>query len=206
MSNPSTRIVAIGASTGGTSALETVLSALPPTAPGIVVVQHMPARFTAAFAARLNCLGPLEVREAKPGDRVYPGLALIAPGGLHMTITQIRGQYAVHVFDGPLVNRFRPSVDVLFHSVAHTAGHNALGIMLTGMGDDGVAGLLEMRRLGARTLGQNEETCVVYGMPKEAYRRGAVEREVPLQSMAMEITFYGRAVANRPPIVGACRT
>jgi two-component system chemotaxis response regulator CheB len=181
------RVVAIGTSTGGTQALEEVLTALPRVAPGIVIVQHMPEKFTAAFAARLDGLCQINVKEAANNDRVVPGRALIAPGGKHMMLKRSGAQYFVEVIDGPLVNRHRPSVDVLFRSVAKCAGANALGVIMTGMGDDGAAGLLEMRKAGASTLGQDEATCVVYGMPKEAVKRGAVERSVPLQGIHKEI-------------------
>ncbi len=181
------RVVAIGTSTGGTLALEEVLTALPRVTPGIVIVQHMPEKFTAAFAERLNKLCQIEVREARHGDRVLPGRALIAPGGRHMLLRRDGAQYYADVIDGPLVNRHRPSVDVLFRSVARQAGANALGIIMTGMGDDGAAGLLEMRKAGARTVAQDEDSCVVYGMPKEAVKRGAVEKSVPLTSIHREI-------------------
>ncbi len=185
-------IVAIGTSTGGTQALEVVLTALPRTAPGMVIVQHMPERFTAAFAARLNDLCQIEVREAQNNDRVMPGRALIAPGGKHMLLKRSGAQYHVEVIDGPLVNRHRPSVDVLFRSVAKFAGGNALGIIMTGMGDDGAAGLLEMRNAGANTIGQDEATCVVYGMPKEAVKRGGVERASPLEGIPQDILSWQR--------------
>jgi two-component system chemotaxis response regulator CheB len=181
------RVVAIGTSTGGTQALEEVLTALPRVTPGIVIVQHMPEKFTAAFAARLNQLSQIDVREARHNDRVLPGRALIAPGGKHMLLRRDGAQYYVDVIDGPLVNRHRPSVDVLFRSVAKHAGANALGIIMTGMGDDGAAGLLEMRKAGARTVAQDEESCVVYGMPKEAVKRGGVEKTVALKAMDKEI-------------------
>lgn len=181
------RIVAIGTSTGGTLALETVLTALPRNAPGIVVVQHMPEKFTAAFAARLDGLCRVDVLEARHQMRVLPGQVLIAPGGKHMLLKRNGAQYMVDVIDGPLVNRHRPSVDVLFRSAARCAGPNALGIIMTGMGDDGAAGLLEMRQAGARTLAQDEASCVVFGMPKEALKRGAVERSVALEAIAGEI-------------------
>jgi two-component system chemotaxis response regulator CheB len=183
----SERVVAIGTSTGGTLALEEVLTALPRVTPGIVIVQHMPEKFTAAFAERLDKLCQVEVREARHGDRVLPGRALIAPGGRHMLLRRDGANYHVDVIDGPLVNRHRPSVDVLFRSVARQAGANALGIIMTGMGDDGAAGLLEMRKAGARTVAQDEESCVVYGMPKEALKRGAVEKTIPLQAVGREI-------------------
>jgi two-component system chemotaxis response regulator CheB len=181
------RVVAIGTSTGGTQALEEVLTTLPRVSPGIVIVQHMPEKFTAAFAARLDSLCQITVKEAQNNDRVVQGRALIAPGGKHMMLKRSGAQYFVEVIDGPLVNRHRPSVDVLFRSVAKCAGANALGVIMTGMGDDGAAGLLEMRKAGASTLGQDEATCVVYGMPKEAVKRGGVERSVPLQGIGREI-------------------
>ncbi len=187
MAETTERIVAIGTSTGGTQALETVLTALPRVSPGLVIVQHMPEKFTAAFAARLNSLCRIEVREAQANDRIIPGRALIAPGGRHMLLKRSGACYHVDIVDGPLVSRHRPSVDVLFRSVAKVAGRNALGIIMTGMGDDGAAGLKEMRDAGARTLGQDEASCVVYGMPKEALKRGAVERSVALGDIAQEI-------------------
>jgi two-component system chemotaxis response regulator CheB len=187
MAQTTQRIVAIGTSTGGTQALEEVLTALPRVSPGLVIVQHMPAQFTAAFAARLDGICSIEVKEAETNDRVVPGRALIAPGGRHLLLRRSGAQYHVEVVDGPLVNRHRPSVDVMFRSVAKCAGPNALGVIMTGMGDDGAAGLLEMRNAGARTLAQDEETCVVFGMPREALRRGGVERTVPLGAVADEI-------------------
>jgi two-component system chemotaxis response regulator CheB len=190
MARTTDRVVAIGTSTGGTQALEFVLSRLPRVSPGIVIVQHMPAEFTAAFAARLNNVCQIEVREGKTSDRVLPGRALIAPGGKHMRLVRSGAHYYVEVLDGPLVNRHRPSVDVLFRSVAQVAGSNALGIILTGMGDDGARGLLEMRSAGARTLAQDEATSVVYGMPKEAVKRGAVEKSLPLAAMDREIASF----------------
>ena len=183
MAQTTERIVAIGTSTGGTQALELVLTALPRVSPGIVIVQHMPEKFTASFAERLNGLSQIEVREARNNDRVIPGLALIAPGGKHMLLKRNGAYYHVDVIDGPPVNRHRPSVDVLFRSVAKFAGKNSLGVIMTGMGDDGARGLKEMRDAGAHTLGQDEATCVVYGMPKEAMKLGAVEREVPLEQI-----------------------
>jgi two-component system chemotaxis response regulator CheB len=185
------RVVAIGTSTGGTQALEVVLTALPRVCPGIVIVQHMPEKFTAAFAARLNGLCQIEVREAVNGDRVLPGRALIAPGGRHMLLKRSGAQYHVEIVDGPPVSRHRPSVDVLFRSVAKCAGKNALGIIMTGMGDDGSKGMKEMHDMGARTVGQDEDSCVVYGMPKEALKLGAVNKELPLARMAYEIVAYG---------------
>jgi two-component system chemotaxis response regulator CheB len=181
------RVIAIGTSTGGTRALETVLTALPRVSPGIVIVQHMPEKFTAAFAGRLNGLCQIEVREAQDNDRVMQGRALVAPGGKHMLLKRSGAQYHVAVMDGPLFNRHRPSVDVLFRSVAKFAGANALGVIMTGMGDDGAAGMLEMRKAGAHTIAQDEESCVVFGMPKEAIKRGAVERTVQLSEISREI-------------------
>ncbi|MBP8028891.1 MAG: chemotaxis response regulator protein-glutamate methylesterase [Giesbergeria sp.] len=181
------RVVALGTSTGGTQALEAVLTALPRVTPGIVIVQHMPEKFTAAFAQRLNSLCQIEVKEAQNNDRVSNSRALIAPGGKHMLLKRNGAQYHVEVIDGPLVNRHRPSVDVLFRSVAKCAGANALGVIMTGMGDDGAVGLLEMRQAGARTVAQDEASCVVYGMPKEAVKRGGVEKMVPLSAIAREI-------------------
>jgi two-component system chemotaxis response regulator CheB len=181
------RVVAIGTSTGGTQALEEVLTSLPRVAPGIVVVQHMPEKFTAAFAARLDSVCQVRVKEAANNDRVLQGQVLIAPGGKHMLLRRTGAQYFVEVVDGPLVNRHRPSVDVLFRSVARAAGANALGVIMTGMGDDGAAGMLEMLKAGARTVAQDEASCVVYGMPKEAVKKGAVEKSMPLNQIYREI-------------------
>jgi len=185
------RIVAIGTSTGGTQALEAVLTQLARVTPGIVIVQHMPEKFTAAFANRLNSLCEIEVREAANGDRVIPGRALIAPGGRHMQLKRSGAQYHVDVIDGPPVNRHRPSVDVLFRSVAKAAGRNALGIIMTGMGDDGARGLREMHDQGARTIAQDEDSCVVYGMPKEAVKLGAADDIMPLSRIPDSITTFG---------------
>jgi two-component system chemotaxis response regulator CheB len=187
MSQTTERVVALGTSTGGTQALEEVLTALPRVCPGMVIVQHMPEKFTAAFAARLDGLCDITVKEAQHNDRVVPGRALIAPGGRHMLLKRSGAQYFVEVVDGPLVNRHRPSVDVMFRSVAKCAGVNALGVIMTGMGDDGAAGLFEMRSAGARTIAQDEESCVVFGMPREAIKRGGVERTLPLGAVAQEI-------------------
>ncbi|MDD5240699.1 MAG: chemotaxis response regulator protein-glutamate methylesterase [Sulfuricella sp.] len=187
MARTTERIVAIGTSTGGTQALEVVLTALPRICPGIVIVQHMPEKFTEAFANRLNGICKLDVKEAANNDRVLPGRALIAPGGKHMVLRRSGAQYFVEVLDGPLVNRHRPSVDVLFRSVAKVAGKNALGIIMTGMGDDGAAGLLEMRQANARTIAQDEATCVVFGMPKEAIKLGAADKVVSLNDIPGEI-------------------
>ena len=187
MARTTERVVALGTSTGGTQALEEVLVALPRVSPGIVIVQHMPERFTASFAKRLDSLCEIEVREAQNGDRVVPGRALIAPGGKHMLLQRSGANYQVGVIDGPVVNRHRPSVDVLFRSVAQQAGRNATGIIMTGMGDDGARGLKEMHEAGARTVAQDEATCVVYGMPREAVRMGAVDQVLPLGEIAREI-------------------
>lgn len=188
------QVVAIGTSTGGTQALEAVLTKLPATALGIVIVQHMPEKFTAMFAERLHNLCQIEVREAKHGDRVIPGRALIAPGGRHMMLKRNGAQYVVDVTDGPLVNRHKPSVDVLFRSVAKFAGANALGIIMTGMGDDGARGLKEMREAGAKTIAQDEASCVVFGMPKEAIKLGAAEQILPLEQIPAAIVSYGRGL------------
>jgi two-component system chemotaxis response regulator CheB len=187
MGKTSERVIAIGTSTGGTRALEAILTTLPKVSPGILIVQHMPEKFTAAFAARLDGLCQIEVKEAHDNDRVMQGRALVAPGGKHMLLKLSGSQYHVAVVDGPLVNRHRPSVDVLFRSVAKFAGANALGIIMTGMGDDGAAGLLEMRKAGAHTVAQDEESCVVFGMPREAIKRGAVEKTVALSAIGREI-------------------
>jgi two-component system chemotaxis response regulator CheB len=177
------RVVAIGTSTGGTRALETLLIGLPVICPGIVIVQHMPEKFTASFAERLNNVCQIEVREAKNNDRVFPGLALIAPGGKHILLKRNNAFYYVEVIDGPLVNRHRPSVDVLFRSVAKSAGRNATGIIMTGMGRDGARGLKEMFDAGSSTVAQDESTCIVFGMPKEAIKLGAVKSVMPLQDI-----------------------
>ncbi len=187
MAQTTERIVAIGTSTGGTQALEAILTALPRVCPGIVIVQHMPEKFTASFAERLNSLCQIEVREAKTNDRVIPGLALIAPGGKHMLLKRSGAYYHVDVVDGPLVNRHRPSVDVLFRSAAKFAGKNATGIIMTGMGDDGARGLKEMLDAGAHTVAQDEASCVVFGMPKEAIKLGAAKKVVPLQEIPQVI-------------------
>jgi two-component system chemotaxis response regulator CheB len=183
-------VIAIGTSTGGTNALERVLTQLPVMAPGIVIVQHMPEQFTAAFAQRLDSVCKVRVKEAEDNDRVTPGSVLIANGGKHMLLTRSGAQYRVKIKDGPFVSRHKPSVDVLFRSVANSAGKNALGIIMTGMGSDGAKGLLEMRNAGSKTLGQNEASCVVYGMPKEAFKLGAVEREVGLDDIASHIMSF----------------
>lgn len=177
------RVVALGTSTGGTQALEYVLSRLPRDCPGIVVVQHMPEAFTASFARRLDQNSQIEVKEASNGDRLVAGLALIAPGGKHLMLNRSGTQYVAEVRDGPLVSRHKPSVDVLFRSVAVSAGSNATGIIMTGMGDDGARGLGEMLASGARTFAQNEASCVVFGMPKVAIELGSAQRVVPLSDI-----------------------
>lgn len=192
------KVIAIGASTGGTEALRELLTALPPDAPGLVIVQHMPEVFTAAFARRLDELCRIEVREASNGDRVIEGRALVAPGNRHTVLCRSGAHYAVEVSDGPLVSRHRPSVDVLFQSVARAAGPNAIGVILTGMGDDGADGLLDMRRAGAHTIAQDEASCVVFGMPKEAIARGAVEDVLALQRMPEALLASARGHRRRP--------
>ncbi len=187
MARTTESIVCIGASTGGTESLREILEALPPAAPGIVIVQHMPERFTASFARRLNDLCAVEVKEAEDGDAVLRGRVLIAPGNLHTMLERSGARYHVSVRPGPLVSRHRPSVDVLFRSAARAAGSNAVGVILTGMGDDGARGLEEMKQAGAVTLAQDEATSVVFGMPKEAIARGCVDRIVPLGRMAQDI-------------------
>ena len=182
--------VVIGSSTGGTQALELVLTSLPSDAPGIAITQHMPEKFTAMYAQRLDAICAMNVREAKDGDRLERGVALIAPGGRHMQLQKANGQYHVKVLDGPPVNRHKPSVDVLFKSAAECAGRDALGIIMTGMGDDGARGMKTMHDVGARTLAQNEETCVVFGMPKEAIKLQAVDEILPLESIARAILQF----------------
>ncbi len=181
------KVIAMGASTGGTEALKTVLMGMPLNSPGIVVVQHMPPRFTTTFAARLDSLCQIEVREAKDGDSVLPGTALIAPGNFHLLLKRVGGTYYTEVNTGPLVYHQRPSVDVLFESVARHAGANAVGVIMTGMGRDGASGMLEMRKAGARTIAQDEASCVVFGMPKEAIKMGAAESVVPLNDISREV-------------------
>lgn len=180
----SQRILALGASTGGTEALRTIFEMLPPGCPGAAVVQHMPEGFTRAFATRLDQICRVEVKEAADGDHIVDGRVLVAPGNRHLEVRRSGASYVVSVSDGPLVSRHRPSVDVLFRSVARAAGPNAVGAILTGMGDDGADGLLEMRRAGAATLAQDEASCVVFGMPKQAIERGAVDDVVPLVRLA----------------------
>ncbi len=177
------KVIAMGASTGGTEALKSVLTRMPSNSPGIVVVQHMPPKFTTAFANRLNGLCQVEVREAQDGDSVLPGLVLIAPGNYHMVIKRSGARYYVEIKNGPLVCHQRPAADVLFHSVSRYVGANAVGVIMTGMGRDGAKGMLEMRQAGAHTIAQNEASCVVFGMPKEAIRMGGVEHVVHLDDI-----------------------
>ncbi|CBE68879.1 MAG: chemotaxis response regulator protein-glutamate methylesterase [Candidatus Methylomirabilis oxygeniifera] len=174
------RVIAVGASTGGTEALKDFLTMLPANAPGIVIVQHMPEKFTKSFAERCDQLCTVRVKEAADGDRVLPGHALIAPGNYHMALRRNGAQYFVNVYSGPPVNRHRPSVDVLFESAAECAGRNAVGVIMTGMGADGAKGLLRMKQAGARTIAQDEASCVVFGMPKEAIALGAADHILPL--------------------------
>ncbi|MEL6216901.1 MAG: chemotaxis response regulator protein-glutamate methylesterase [Pseudomonadota bacterium] len=191
MAKTTQTVVAVGASTGGTEALRHVLEALPPYAPPIIIVQHMPAGFTKAFAERLDQSTQITVREARDGDSVIRGQALIAPGNQHMMLHRSGANYFVKIQEGPLVSRHRPSVDVLFRSVAQSAGPNAIGVIMTGMGNDGATGMKEMRAAGAHTIGQNEASCVVYGMPKEAMKAGAVAEEVDLQKISGLIVRHG---------------
>jgi two-component system chemotaxis response regulator CheB len=177
-------VIAIGASTGGTVALEAILRVMPPNAPGIIVTQHMPQYVTASFAKRLDDHSQMEVREAQDGDSVVPGVALIAPGNRHLLLRRSGARYLVQVKDGPLVNHHKPSVDVMFRTVAQVAGQSAVGAILTGMGGDGARGLLEMREAGARTIAQDEASCVVFGMPKVAIELGAAEQIQPLDRIA----------------------
>jgi two-component system chemotaxis response regulator CheB len=192
MARTTERVICIGASTGGTESLRVVLEALPVASPGIVIVQHMPEKFTEAFARRLNGLCEVEVKEAVDGDAVLRGRALIAPGNRHMLLQRSGARYYVTVKDGPLVSRHRPSVDVLFRSAAHSVGANGVGIIMTGMGDDGAHGLLEMKQVGALTVAQDEATSVVFGMPKEAIALGAADKVLPLDRLAAEIVRAGR--------------
>jgi len=181
------KIIAIGASTGGTEALKAVLTKLPHNSPGVVIVQHMPANFTTAFAERLNGLCQITVKEAKDNDAVIPGTALLAPGNYHMILRRSGARYYVEVKTGPMVHHQRPAVDILFKSTARYAGANAVGVILTGMGADGAQGLKEMKDAGAGTIAQDEKSCVVFGMPKEAIKLGAVDRVLPLEHIAAEI-------------------
>ena len=187
LSQTSNKVIAIGASTGGTEALKKVLIKMPPNSPGIVIVQHMPANFTTAFAARLNDLCQISVKEAEDNDSVTPGMALLAPGNFHMILRRSGARYYVEVKTGPMVHHQRPAVDILFKSTAKYAGSNAIGVILTGMGSDGAEGLFEMKKAGASTIAQDEKSCVVFGMPKEAIKLGAADKIVTLESIASEI-------------------
>ena len=187
LAQTSNKVIAIGASTGGTEALKTLLCQMPSNSPGMVIVQHMPANFTTAFAERLNGLCQFTVKEAKDGDSVGNGMALIAPGNYHMLLRRSGARYYVEVKTGPMVHHQRPAVDVLFKSTAQYAGANSVGVILTGMGADGAAGMLEMKNVGAGTIAQDERTCVVFGMPKEAIKLGAVDKVLPLDQIAAEI-------------------
>jgi two-component system chemotaxis response regulator CheB len=181
------KLVIIGASTGGTEALKDVLTALPADSPGILITQHMPAAFTTAFANRLDRLCRISVKEARDGDRVLPGHAYIAPGDRHLLLARSGANYITRIADGPPVSRHRPSVDVLFRSAANSAGKNCIGVILTGMGDDGANGMLEMKQAGAHTIAQDEASCVVFGMPKEAIARGGVDEIAPLTDIPRRI-------------------
>lgn len=187
LAKTSNKVIAIGASTGGTEALKAILTRMPPNSPGIVVVQHMPAKFTTAFAERLNGICQITVREARNSDSVNPGTALIAPGNYHMLLRRSGARYYVEVKDGPMVHHQRPAVDILFKSTAQYAGPNSIGVILTGMGADGAAGMLEMKQAGAKTAAQDEQSCVVFGMPKEAIKLGGVDTVVSLDHMVEEI-------------------
>ncbi|MBF0162537.1 MAG: chemotaxis response regulator protein-glutamate methylesterase [Magnetococcales bacterium] len=190
-------IIAIGASTGGTDALQEVLIPLPENAPAILVVQHMLAQFTAPFAQRLDRLCRMQVKEAEEGDRVQSGRVLVAPGGRHMVIVQQEGGHVVQLQDGPLVHRVRPSVDVLFHSMASQVGKRGIGVILTGMGADGAEGLLAMKQAGARTLAQDEASCVVFGMPKMAIKAGGVDQTLPLSEIPGRlVTLFGEGTGG----------
>jgi two-component system chemotaxis response regulator CheB len=185
--NSSEKLVIIGASTGGTEAIKTVLEPLPSNSPAILIAQHMPGGFTRSFAARLDRLCRIQVKEAEDGERILPGHAYVAPGDAHLEVTRSGANYIARLDGGPPVNRHRPSVDVLFRSAASQAGRNAVGVLLTGMGKDGAAGLLEMRRAGAATLAQDEASCVVFGMPREAIAIGAAAEVVPLDDVAARV-------------------
>jgi two-component system, chemotaxis family, protein-glutamate methylesterase/glutaminase len=197
---PSDAVLAIGASTGGTEAIAAVLARLPASTPGTVIAQHIPPEFSRAFAGRLNDSCAMEVREARDGDAIRPGLALIAPGDFHMTVRRAGGKLFANVKTGPRVCYQRPSVDVLFHSAAEAAGARAVGVILTGMGSDGAQGMLRMRQAGARTIAQDEASCVVFGMPREAIALGAVEQVLRLDRIADAIVqTVGRLPANPTP-------
>ncbi len=191
LNRASDKIIAIGASTGGLQAVEELVTAFPPDAPATLIVQHMPAVFTASFAARLNERCGVEVREARDQDQAAPGVVLVAPGNYHMVLRGGKGQYQVSVREGPRVSHHRPSVDVLFKSVAERAGAGALGVLLTGMGSDGAEGLLEMRKAGAYTIAQDESTSLIFGMPAEAVKRGAVCEVLPLGQITAALMAHG---------------
>ena len=184
MARTTEKIAVVGASTGGTEALRIFLETIPVDSPGIVIVQHMPENFTKAFAGRVNDLCEIEVKEAEDGDRILRGRALIAPGNRHMILKRSGAQYLVEIKEGPLVSRHRPSVDVLFRSAARYAGSNTVGVIMTGMGDDGAKGMLEMKQAGAYTIAQDEKSCVVFGMPNEAIKLGSVDKVLPLEGIA----------------------
>lgn len=177
------QIIVLGASTGGTEAIRVLLKTMPADMPGIVIVQHMPEGFTKSFSNSLNQISKLEVKEAENGDKVYRGRVLIAPGNKHMLLKRVGKEYIVEVKEGPLVNRHRPSVDVLFRSAARYAGNNAIGVILTGMGNDGAKGMQELHDTGAYTIGQDEASCIVYGMPKEAFKAGAIDTVLSLDKI-----------------------
>jgi len=187
LSKATNKVVAIGASTGGTLAIQSILKSMPVNAPGIVIVQHMPARFTKSFADRLDTICDIQVKEAEDSDRIIPGRAIIAPGNMHMLLKRSGSTYYVEIKNGPLVKRQRPAVEVLFNSVAKYAGNNAIGVILTGMGSDGSSGLLKMKESGAQTLAQDEKSSVVFGMPREAIKLGAANKIVSLDDMPREI-------------------
>jgi two-component system chemotaxis response regulator CheB len=187
LSKTTNKVVAIGASTGGTQAIQSILKLMPVNAPGIIVVQHMPERFTKSFSNRLDTICDIKVKEAEDSDRVIPGTALIAPGNKHMLLKKSGSTYYVEIKNGPLVKRQRPAVEVLFNSVAKYAGNNAIGVILTGMGSDGSSGLLKMKESGAQTLAQDEKSSVVFGMPREAIKLGAANKIVSLDNMPREI-------------------
>lgn len=199
MAETTDRVVVIGASTGGTEALRVLLEGMPENAPGMVIVQHMPEHFTAAFAKRLDSLCRVTVKEAQNGDTVLQGRALIAPGNYHTLLKRSGARYFVEVKEGPLVSRHRPSVDVLFRSACRSAGKNAVAVIMTGMGDDGAHGLAELREAGARTIAQDEASCVVFGMPKEAIKLGAAEKIVPLDRIADAVLAFCRQPVGRAP-------
>ena len=192
MAKTTEKVVVVGASTGGTEALRILLEALPLDAPGIVIVQHMPEHFTKAFAKRLDSLCRISVKEAEDNDTVIRGRALIAPGNYHMLLKRSGARYYVEIKSGPLVSRHRPSVDVLFRSAARYAGRNSIGVIMTGMGDDGARGMLEMKEAGAHTIAQDEDSCIVFGMPNEAIKHGGVHKVAPLSGIAPEIMRSSR--------------